>query len=175
MRRTSQARGFTLIELMFTVGLAAIIAAIGIPAFRSMIANNRLASQGTELAAAINYARSQAITHNTTITLCRANLEASTSCALSAGEWDFFIVRDASGVLRRGALPDFGGTISTVSDLTLDRMTFSPDGLSRTGGIVISDNDFTVCSTQVSGDNIRTITVGAASRISMSRSAGSCS
>lgn len=175
MRPISNSRGFTLIELMFTIGLAAIIAAIGIPAFRSMIANNRLGSQTTELAAAINFARSQAITHNTTVTLCRANLEASTACATSVGEWDFFIVRDGTNVLRRGELPDFGGTISFESDLTLDRMTFSSDGLSRTGGVVISDNDFTACSTQVSGDNIRTLTVGAGSRISMSRSTGSCS
>jgi type IV fimbrial biogenesis protein FimT len=174
MRRPFKTRGFTLIELMFTIGLAAIIAAIGIPAFRSMIANNRLGSQTTELVAAINFARSQAITHNTTVTLCRVNLAASTNCATSVGEWDFFVVRDGSGVLRRGELPDYGGTIIFESDLTLDRMTFSSDGLSRTGGLVISDNEFTACSTQVSGDNIRTVTVGAGSRISMTRSAGSC-
>jgi type IV fimbrial biogenesis protein FimT len=182
MRSTSNTRarnrGFTIMEVMFTVSIAAVLMAVAVPSFRSLMANNRLASQSTELVAAINFARSEAISRNATISVCRANLEASTNCAGSAGEWDFFIVRRdtaPTGVLRRGALPDYGGTVSFESDLTADRITFSPDGLARSGGALVSDREFTVCSTAVGGQNMRVITVGAGSRLSTIKDEGDCS
>lgn len=169
-------RGFTIIEVMLTVALAAVLMAVAVPSFRTMIANNRLASQTTEIVAAINFARSEAIAHNTSVSLCRANLEASVNCANTAGEWDFFIVRDSAGtVLRRGALPDYGGSVSFESDLTGDTISFTPDGLARTGGVLVSDNVFTACSTAVDSDNMRVLTVGAGSRLSSEKETGSCS
>lgn len=171
----ARSRGFTIMEVMFTVSIAAVLMAVAVPSFRSLMANNRLASQATELVAAVNFARSEAISRNTTVTLCRANLESSTNCAASVGEWDFFIVRNAAGtVLRRGALPDYGTSMYFESDLTLDRIAFSPDGLARTGGTLVSDREFVVCSSAVSGQNMRIITVGAGSRLSTTKDEGEC-
>lgn len=53
--------GFTLIELMVTLAVAAILLTVGIPSFRDFIMNNRLSSQANEFAAAVNLARSAAI------------------------------------------------------------------------------------------------------------------
>jgi type IV fimbrial biogenesis protein FimT len=167
--------GFTMIELMITIMVGAILMAIAVPSFQSMIAGNRLTTQANDLIGAINYARSEAISHNTTATFCRANTESDTTCAGSSGAWGSWIVRDAAGtVLRSGVVNVYGGDISLNSTLINDSAAFSSDGLARTGGALITDRTFTVCADNISADNIRTVTIGAGSRISTVKSSGGC-
>jgi type IV fimbrial biogenesis protein FimT len=54
-------RGFTLIELMVTVGVAVILIAVGVPAFNNFVMNDRDITQINSLVASFNYARSEAI------------------------------------------------------------------------------------------------------------------
>jgi len=56
--------GFTVIELMVTVAVAAILLAIAVPAFNSFVLNDRDISQINSLVASFNYARSEAIKQN---------------------------------------------------------------------------------------------------------------
>jgi type IV fimbrial biogenesis protein FimT len=166
--------GFTIIELMFAIAIAAILVAVATPSFRTMMANNRLTTQANELVGAINYARSEAISHNNSVTFCRSNLEASTNCSGSSGAWRFWVVRNASGVLRSGVINLYGGNMSLSSTLANDTMVFSADGLVRSGGVLITDRTFTVCAGNISDNNIRTVTVGAGSRFSTAKSSGGC-
>jgi len=53
--------GFTLIELIVTLTVAGILAAIAVPSFKTTIQNNRLATESNDLLGAMLYARSQAI------------------------------------------------------------------------------------------------------------------
>jgi type IV fimbrial biogenesis protein FimT len=57
-------RGFTVIELMVTVAVAAILVAIAVPAFNNFVLNDRDISQINSLVASFNYARSEAIKQN---------------------------------------------------------------------------------------------------------------
>jgi type IV fimbrial biogenesis protein FimT len=173
MRLKTQA-GFTIIELLFTMVIAAILMAVAIPSFRTMIAANRLTTQANDLVSAVNYARSEAISHNNAVTFCRSTLEASTNCSGSSGNWRFWIVRNAAGVLRTGSVNNFAGAIVLSSTLTNDTMVFSSDGLVRSAGALITDKSFTVCANNISVDNIRTVTVGAGSRFSTDKSSGGC-
>jgi type IV fimbrial biogenesis protein FimT len=53
--------GFTLIELIVTVIVGAILAAIAVPAFQSFVMNDRDSAQINSLAYSFNYARSEAV------------------------------------------------------------------------------------------------------------------
>jgi type IV fimbrial biogenesis protein FimT len=174
-KRHIRDRGFTLLELMFTVALAAIMLGVAIPSFREMSANNKLLTQSNDLVSAINYARSEAITRNSNITLCRATSDSAVSCATSLAPWTNWIVRTPGGVVvRRGTINTYAGSISLSSNFTLDAVTFGADGMARTGGTLVSDREITVCSTIVNTDNIRRVVLGAGSRLSTRKDSGAC-
>lgn len=59
--------GFTLIEMMVTVAVAAILLTIAIPSFTHMIEQNRLKSTAETLYADLRFARSEAIKRNRTV------------------------------------------------------------------------------------------------------------
>ena len=172
--KSNRAGGFSLMELMFTIAVAGILAAVAVPSFRTMMASNRLVTQANEIVGAVQFARSQAITRNAAMTLCRIDAEADTECAGSSDEWEFWMVVDgADNVLRRGALPSHNGTMLFGSDLATDEIVFGADGFARVAGAP-ANNDFTICSTVLTENNMRTIRLGAGSRVSTQKSTGSC-
>jgi type IV fimbrial biogenesis protein FimT len=174
-RNPGASAGFTIVELMITVTLAAILLGIAIPSFRATMARNRVVTQSNEFVGAVNLARSEAITRNTNVTLCRAATAAATTCATSLGTWSQWIVRNAAGeVIRRGTVPSYGGTLTVASNFTLDSVTFSSDGLARTGGDLVNNLNFTVCTTTAANNNFRQVTLGAGSRLSTTKSTGTC-
>ncbi len=57
-------KGFTLLELMVTLAIAAILATTAMPGFTQSIVKNRLTTYNNELVGALNLARSEAIKRN---------------------------------------------------------------------------------------------------------------
>ena len=53
--------GFTLIELMVTLAIAAILAVVGVPAFQETIKNNRMTTLGNQTLGALMYARMESV------------------------------------------------------------------------------------------------------------------
>lgn len=62
-------RGFTLIELMVVVALAAILAALAAPSFKSFVAGQRIKTAASDFAMAVILARSEAIKRNADVTI----------------------------------------------------------------------------------------------------------
>jgi type IV fimbrial biogenesis protein FimT len=171
------AAGFSLVELMVTVSLAAILMAVGIPMLRDTLANNRLAGQTNDMIAAMSLARSQAITLNQSVTFCRTSSTeavANPTCAGSAGNWQFWLVRTANGtIVRRGTL--LGPSLVVTSTLTNDQVVFTSDGLARTNNVLVTGGPhLIVCSSHSSVNNQRQVTIGAGSRVSTAKASGGC-
>lgn len=85
-----QQRGFNLIELMVTVAVVAILAAMALPSFNEAIVGNRVAGATNDFIAAVNYARTEAIRRNSPAGICATNN--STSCVTGASWSDGWIV-----------------------------------------------------------------------------------
>lgn len=66
-------RGVTLIELMVTVAVLAIILAIGVPSLQGFIASSRVRSATQDLYSALQTARIEAIRRGIRVTVCKAN------------------------------------------------------------------------------------------------------
>jgi type IV fimbrial biogenesis protein FimT len=107
--------GFTLIELIVTVSIAAILLSMAIPSFIGTIASNRLTTNDNELVTALNIARSEAIKRGVQITLKR---KGTTSQAWEEG-WDVFV--DIAGTPAGnviGTFLDDGDTTECEIDAT---------------------------------------------------------
>lgn len=77
--------GFTLVELMTTLAVAAVILTLAVPSFSTIIKDNRQVTQANDLITTLVYARSEAINRGSRITVCKSN-DAAT-CAASGG-WE---------------------------------------------------------------------------------------
>ena len=66
MRR---AQGFTLVELMVTVAILAILVGVAVPSFKSFGEGQRVRSAAAEITTSILSARSEAVKRNTSVTL----------------------------------------------------------------------------------------------------------
>ncbi|WP_345778718.1 GspH/FimT family pseudopilin [Stenotrophomonas sp. Y6] len=167
--RPSAGAGFTLIELMVTVAVLAIIAAIAVPAMQGLVAANRLSAASTELVTALQLARSEAIRRNAAVTVCGS--DNGTSCA-STTDWSRWIVtgRDTTS-----------GSDEVIRDssVTGDMQVAGPAaGIRfRPTGLLDAQASMTVCLPVSSvGDNQRVVTmmVGGAVTTSKHNGAGAC-
>lgn len=72
MLRVTRVSGFTLIEVMIALALAAVLLAWGVPSFQRFMDRTTLSSATNEWVGVLNYARNQAVTRGEKVTICRA-------------------------------------------------------------------------------------------------------
>lgn len=79
-------RGFSLVELMVTITVMAILLAIALPSFRDVIHRNQVSSASNALLASLAYARTEAINRGQLVSMCpSAN---GTSCTAASNAFD---------------------------------------------------------------------------------------
>jgi type IV fimbrial biogenesis protein FimT len=121
--------GFTLIELMIVLSIAAILLVIGVPAFQNTVLGTQRAVGLNIMTTMISTARNEAITRNENIELC-ASSDSATCSGLASWE-DGWIIRSAlSGeVLRVGEALGGSATFRSIVGAPVDRIRFLATGM----------------------------------------------
>jgi len=164
-------KGFTLIELIVTLAVAAIVLSVGVPSFRGVIMDNRLVSQSNQFVTSVKMARSAAVRFQRPATVCSsANFDAAVPTCSADNDWsDGWIVWVDKD---RDAATDANEIISVYEPLN-NSSTFTSTGLgaftynARGFGIAGGD-DLTMCDDRT-GEMGRVIRVNNVGRTNVSR------
>ena len=89
-------RGFTLMELMFTITVLAILLGLAVPSFLDTVRNNRLITQNNEFIGALNLARNEAWKRGNSVSMCASADQATCS---GANDWTtgWIVFNDVTG------------------------------------------------------------------------------
>ena len=152
----TNSKGFTLLELIIVITILGISLAISAPGLRTMIVNNRISSNASDFASALQLAKAEAVARLNPVIVCKKNA-ASTGC-IAGGDWSqgWIVFSDDNDngtvdapneavLLVHEALHErisFGGNTSEVDT----SITFRPSGISSVTTtstlIICNDNLF---------------------------------
>lgn len=163
-RRIRRGAGFTIVELMVALTIAAVLATLAVPAMLDAVLSARLSGYANTLLVSSHLARSEAIKRNAVVTLCAS--EDRATC--SAGTWN------------RGWIILAGETVIQVQEAsatgyrfsgTVDRIDYQPTGVGATMATV------TLCRSAPSAGHLeKVVRVSATGRASVSTThTGVCS
>lgn len=172
------AQGFTLVELMVTLTIAAILLSLAAPSLASFVQGARLRGSSNELASALMFARSEAIKRGYAVTVCAsANPSAlNPSCGISATwqqGWLVFVDHDKDGVVDGGATPsdlvlrvgspDSPGLVVSAASNFKNYIQYTSNGVSI-GSDKLAAGSLSMCLNSRS----QILTVGSTGRLNLS-------
>lgn len=129
--KTTQPAAFTLIEILVTLAVLAIIFLIAVPSFRTMLMNNRLSAHVNALVNSLNYARSTALNQSMNVRACPLASANSTACGGSWSTGWIIVTMPASGATTL-LQSQQTSTHDPILSSNADTVTFDPHGLSTT-------------------------------------------
>lgn len=134
-------KGFTLLELMVTVAVLAIVMSVAVPSFVNLVNGNRLTAQSNEILAALLLARTEAIKRNESMVFCHSDDSINCTVPPAAG-WQGWLVLGvvddtpvASGIMLSEQTVMLSST--NVANAQVNgvghSVRFNPQGLLRSG------------------------------------------
>jgi type IV fimbrial biogenesis protein FimT len=146
--------GYTMIELLMTMAIVAILASIAIPEFKYVTNSNRIASEVNGLLGDMQFARSEAVKQGQTVTVCTSS--DGLSCAGATVStwhigWIVFLdpngdhVRTAASEQLLRVQPAFTGGDTFIASpaygyATFNRMGYAPTGSASIINISLKDS-----------------------------------
>ncbi|PJI47207.1 MAG: prepilin-type cleavage/methylation domain-containing protein [Pseudomonas sp.] len=158
------ASGFTLLELMVTLAVLAILVGIAVPSLSDATLASKLKASANDLVAGVAMGRSEAIKRNAVTSMCVS----SDGSSCGSGGWDQgWIIISGSTVLDKHPAAPTGFKVSS----SVTKIDFQPTGVGNTQASI------TVCrSAPSAGAQERVVNVSATGRAYVSKTAtGSCS
>jgi type IV fimbrial biogenesis protein FimT len=150
MFKKNASRGFTLVEMLVTIAIVAMLTVLGLPSLRGTLERNAVSGQVNTFIGSLRYARSEAIKRGLSIKMCRAvNAESAgtPACATGSGNaspgwatgWIVFIDRndngtvDATDILLRAQeeITSSGGIVAGAATIVF---IFRPNGMLASSG-----------------------------------------
>ncbi|MFK2918040.1 GspH/FimT family pseudopilin [Dyella koreensis] len=175
--------GFTMVELMVTLGVVAILVVVAVPSFKNMIISNKLTTAANDVVTALNVARMEAIKRNGSTGFCSDSATNNTSDTLgSACTQNGVVQTGAVYVLTSGTNtnPVRGMVVGITSPLKLNSsmiaLRYNGTGLARKAGdtSVYDGQIADICTSAISSYNHRTIKMAAGSILVTDASSGAC-
>lgn len=144
-------RGFTLVELLVVLAVAAILLTMAVPGYAFLANASRLAAATNDLMTAVQLARSEAIKRGVRVTVCKSG---GSAVACDAGAdwqsgWLVFVDAGAQGVVDAGDAV-LWVRASSEPQIEIDTTNFSdyisyrPNGVSQ-GGNNLATGRFSLC------------------------------
>jgi type IV fimbrial biogenesis protein FimT len=137
-RQTATQTGFTLMELLMTIAIAAIVATIGIPSFQYVTNSNRVAGEVNGLLADLQFARGEAIKEGQPVTVCMS--KGGTTCDTTGNAWNsgWIVYSNPNGTGANTTIPAAGSILRiqntfTSTDTFLAAPAFSAITYNREG------------------------------------------
>lgn len=147
-KRQVRAKGFTLIELMIVIVIAAILLTIAVPSFDSVMKKNSAEALQSRIASALSTARTEAASRNSFITICSSTDGAT--CDGEATDWGqgWIIFEDESSAsvtapdaANKIVIDVFESDGNYAVKADQKAMVFNTQGFSLAG----NTNTFTIC------------------------------
>lgn len=160
-------RGFSLIELMFTIALLAVLVSLAVPSFIETIENNRVTAQNNDFVTSLNLARSEALRRVSPVSVC-ASANGSTCSGPGVTNWStgWIVFADVNG---NGVL-NAGDTLLQVFPATPNGLTLNATtrNFVRYGsnGVASGAETFVLTKPLCTGNKTRRITIGVTGRVS---------
>ena len=164
--------GFTLLELLTTLAVAALLASMAVPSFTTLSLNSKRVSSTNELVSAMHYARSSAVLRNARFTVCPT----SNGTACEAVGWNEGWLAFAD--LNSNQVVDAGETVSRsglgVADLSIVSAEFPNFFIYRSNGRVMAavamtnSGNFTICDRRGS-EHARVVIIDTSGRPRLSK------
>jgi type IV fimbrial biogenesis protein FimT len=150
--------GFTVLELMATLTVAAVLLTVGVPGFLSVVQNNRATAYTNDVVTALNLARAEAMRRRTDVIVCRS--VDGTHCA-NGSDWSTgWVVRTNAELIR--SWPSLTGRENIVSG-PVTEVRYQPRGTAAAA------RSIAVLLPNCSGDQGRDISVNRAGRVAVTR------
>jgi type IV fimbrial biogenesis protein FimT len=173
--RCKSESGFSLLELIVALAIAAILASVAAPAFRNMIIANRIESQANLFATSVALARSEALKGSSRASLCASNDGATCSGGWSDG---WIVFTDADG--NAGALDGTDRIIKAFDGAPEDYTMAAGNGLATSltflssGELDSAGGSLTTCGPKKNADLGIAVFINAVGRPRVSRSIDNC-
>jgi type IV fimbrial biogenesis protein FimT len=159
----SRAAGFTLVELMVSLMIIAILVGLATPSFRSFTHNTQTTAANNDLVTALNLTRSEALRRGTGVTVCSS--PNGVVCGV-AGDWKsgWIVFQDTD---QSGAIADPKYVVQKWSAAggAIQIATISPNIQYQPSGLVATAAQIDVSYADCRGQNSRHIQVSAAGTI----------
>lgn len=156
-------RGFTLIELMVSILMLAILVAVAVPMFQDSTLRSTLSAQANDLMSGAILARSEAIKRNQVVTMCVSSN--GTSCTAGSWEAGWIVISAANAPIRKHASAPTGYLIKgNITSIAFDST-----------GLGASMTSLRVCRATPVGSQERVVAISATGRPSITKTTdGTC-